>query len=279
MKSRLFAVGLLLCPGCFPFGQMEQDLKEAEALSSFRLREAEVSNTGELKRAGYRITGSGDLLIVLVHGAPGSSGDWAGFLKRPQDFGARLMAVDRPGYGLSFAGGPERSLARQAALIASAIREERHGPVILAGHSMGGAVAARICMDYPDLCSGLLFVAASVDPQLEVLEWYHKAADSGAVRWILPRDIDTANQEILPLKQELTDMLPYWKTVRAPSIVIQGGADRLVPPGNAVFLKQSLPDLELVFDPDMNHFVPWTRPELIDQALLRLIERIKGPGH
>jgi pimeloyl-ACP methyl ester carboxylesterase len=276
MQSLRLAAALLggLC-SCFPFGQIEKDRDAAEKLASFHFRNVELQRPEGPGRLGYRITGEGSLLIVLIHGAPGSWDGWAGFLKRPADFQARLMAVDRPGYGSSGEGHAEPSLARQAALIAAAVRKEKNGPVILAGHSMGGPVAARIAMDFPDLCEGLVFVAASVDPELEVLEWYHRAADARAVRWMLPRDVDTANQEILPLKQELTEMLPLWEKLRLPAVIIQGGQDTLVPPGNARFLARHLPEAELVFVPDMNHFVPWSRPDLIDAAILRVAEKLR----
>lgn len=265
-------VPLLALAGCFPyFSQIEKDKHEAEKLPTHEARTIESGG----RHLSYRITGRGPELVVFIHGAPGSWDAWAGFLKRPPE-GVRYMSVDRPGYGASDAGRPEPSLERQAALIARAAYDQATGPVLLVGHSLGGPVAARIAMDYPDLCGGIVFVAASVDPELEVLEWYHKAGDVRPVRWILPVDMDTANQEILPLKSELTAMLPFWKTVHVPVTVIQGGQDKLVPPGNADFLKRNLPQAQMVLVPEMDHFVPWARPDLIDAAVNTLIRRISG---
>lgn len=273
MHSIARICGPLFClAGCFPyFSQIEKDRVEAESLATHQSRT--IENGG--RHLGYRITGEGPGLVVFIHGAPGSWDAWAGFLKRPPE-GVRFLSVDRPGYGASDAGRAEPSLQRQAALIARAAYDQSSGPVLFVGHSMGGPVAARIAMDYPDLCGGLVFVAASVDPDLEVLEWYHKAGSWTVVRQVLPADMDTANQEILPLKAELVAMQPFWKNVQVPVIVIQGGQDTLVPPGNADFLKRNLPQAEMVLVPEMDHFVPWSRPDLIDAALQRLLRRISG---
>ena len=67
------------------------------------------------------------------------------------------------------------------------------------------------------------------------------------------------SQEILPLKDELSRMLPLWQSLRIPTVVIQGGKDTLVPPGNADFLKARLSKAEMILVPEMNHFVPWAR--------------------
>ena len=72
-------------------------------------------------------------------------------------------------------------------------------------------------------------------------------------------------------------MLPRWKDIKCPVIVIQGKKDKLVPAGNADFAREMLVNapVEFVIKEDMNHFVPWTNPELIRQAVLDLLSRNK----
>jgi pimeloyl-ACP methyl ester carboxylesterase len=94
-------------------------------------------------------------------------------------------------------------------------------------------------MDYPQLVGSLILVAPSVDPALEPKEWYRKVGDFLLVRPLLPAEIDVSNQEILPLRGELTRMLPGWKTLTLPITVIQGEKDQLVPAANADFVKRS----------------------------------------
>ena len=113
-------------------------------------------------------------------------------------------------------------------------------------------------------------VAPSIDPELEPYEWFRGPMATPFLKWLLPRSIRASNDEIYHLKPELEEMLPLWTTIHAPTIVIQGGKDTLVDPGNAAFAKQRMNNsaVKVVFVPDMSHFVPWTNPELIRQAVI-----------
>ena len=61
--------------------------------------------------------------------------------------------------------------------------------------------------------------------------------------------------------------------IRQPCIVIQGSKDVLVDPKNADFAQKMLVNakqLEMVIEPNMNHFVPWSHPYLIKNAILKM---------
>jgi len=70
-------------------------------------------------------------------------------------------------------------------------------------------------------------------------------------------------------------MMPLWANIKATTIVIQGKKDMLVDPRNADFAKKMIVNapVELVAVEDMNHFVPWSNPELITQAILKLLDQ------
>ncbi len=78
----------------------------------------------------------------------------------------------------------------------------------------------------------------------------------------------------MPLKGELQKMLPLWPGIRVPVTVIQGEEDELVPPGNADFAKRMLVNAPATIQmiPDMNHFIPWSRPDLIHNAIIKHLE-------
>jgi len=231
----------------------------------------------EGRRMRWAATGPEDGPIVLfVHGSPGDWMAWKGFLADPALLHLRLLSVDRPGYGGSGRGRPMPSLKAQAEQIAAVLRAEGADarPAIVVGHSLGGPVAGRVAMDAPQLVGGLVLAAASVDPALERTKWVQVPASWSAVRWLLPPELDVCNQEILPLSRELGLMKKSWAELSVPVHVIQGGADELVPPGNADFLDARLPEGQATFVrvPTMGHFIPWRRPELIRAAVLRMHE-------
>ena len=206
--------------------------------------------------------------LVFVHGSPGSWEVWSHFLldeNLQKNF--HLIAVDRPGYGGSDPGHAEISLASQADDIIDVLKFNQSAlPAILVGHSYGGPVIAEMAMRHPQKIAGLVFVASAVDPQFEKIAWYQRVATWWPFRLLIPTDLRVCNEEIIPLKEELEKMGPFWKEISAKTVLIQGEKDPLVNPGNLDFLLQHL-DQKIVTKvfriPDLNHFVPWKRPDLI----------------
>jgi len=215
-------------------------------------------------------------LVVFVHGSPGSLSAFIDFmadtvlLKR-----ADLITIDRPGFGASNFGYAEPSLKKQVAMFKPFLEEHKNQrPIILVGHSLGGPVIARMAMDYPELVDGLIFVAGSIDPDLEPHEWFRAPLALPFLKWLLPRSIRASNDEIYKLKPELQEMLPLWSSIKAPAIFIQGGKDELVHPDNAQFAQRMMTGttVKLVLKEDMNHFVPWSNPELIRNAIVEMLQ-------
>jgi pimeloyl-ACP methyl ester carboxylesterase len=216
-------------------------------------------------------------LVLFVHGSPGSLSAFIDFLGDSVLLNhAQLISVDRPGFGASNFGNAEPSLQKQASLIKSVIeRNKKDRPVLLVGHSLGGPLIARVAMDYPDLVDGLIMVAPSIDPNLEPKEWFRAPLATPFLSWILPRSFRASNDEIYQLKPELENLLPRWPEVVAPTIVIQGKKDRLVPYENAFFAREKMVNapVTLMMVDTMDHFVPWSNPELINAAIYELIDQ------
>lgn len=214
-------------------------------------------------------------LVLFVHGSPGSLSAFIHFLADssllPQTL---LITVDRPGFGYSNFGHSEPSLKKQAEALKPILEEyKKNRPVILVGHSLGGPLIARMAMEYPELVDGLIIVAGSIDPELEPNEtWFRAPLATPFLNWILPRSMRSSNEEIYQLKPELEEMMPLWSAVTCPVIVVQGKKDSLVPAANADFAKKVLVNapVEFVFKEDMDHFVPWSNPELIRNAILQM---------
>ncbi|MDG4796865.1 alpha/beta hydrolase [Micromonospora sp. WMMD1082] len=86
--------------------------------------------------------------IVLVHGAFAESASWSGVIARLRSAGHPVVA----------AGNPLRSLSGDAASVA-ALLATIDGPIVLVGHSYGGAVATNAAVDN-DNVKALVYVAA-----------------------------------------------------------------------------------------------------------------------
>ena len=213
-------------------------------------------------------------LVVFVHGSPGSWSAFVDFFRNDSLLErADILSIDRPGFGQSDAGWPEPQLGKQSRFLQNVVEQFNHKQVILVGHSLGGPVVARMAMDFPDAYNGLVLVAPSIDPEMEKYEWYRSWIKTKAGGWFTPRDFWVSNEEIMPLKDELTEMLPMWDQIKVCSVVIQGTKDMLVPWQNAEFACRHLPvdQVDIRYLQDVNHFIPWTHPESIIQAIFDLI--------
>lgn len=275
----LFIVTLLLIsflPQCVTIRMSDKKVRQYFANRAVKPTFGFVSN-GE-HRVHYAQIGADTLPTVLfIHGSPGSWDAFIGFFADSVLYTkAHLISADRPGFGKSELGQPEPSLQAQAAALAPLLKVGRVGgrKPILVGHSLGGPVAVRLAIDFPDAIGGLILVAPSVDPTLEAQEWYRPLLGSFPVRQWLPTEFDVSNMEIWPLKRELKAMMPGWVTIRVPVTVIQGETDDLVPPANARFAKRMLANAptEMLMIPNMNHFIPWSRPDLIRDAILKQLQ-------
>lgn len=266
---------ILLMDSCIQFrmskSEIETYFKDKEKKGTLR------QYTVGKRTLNYLVAGDTNKpLIVFVHGSPGSLSAFIDFmadstlLKR-----AQLITVDRPGFGASNFGYAEPSLKKQASLLKPILEEYKDNrPIILIGHSLGGPLIARMAMDYPELVDGLIMVAPSIAPELEPYEWFRAPLATPFLKWLLPRSIRASNDEIYKLKPELEEMLPLWKEIQTPTIVIQGCKDSLVDPQNADFAKRMLVNapVQIELIEDMDHFVPWTNPELIRKAVVDLLE-------
>lgn len=212
--------------------------------------------------------------VMFVHGSPGSWHGWIRFINDPElNKNFFLIAVDRPGFGNSDFGLSEPSINKQAEALYAVIEHEKLIQPILVGHSLGGPVISRMAMNHPEQIAGLVFVAASVSPELEETKWFQYPADWFGIKQVIPNELRVCNEEILALKTSLTEMLPLWPKIKSQTIIIHGEKDDLVPVANKDFLLARIDKAlikDVVVDKELNHFIPWKKPHLIKQAIQKL---------
>ena len=95
--------------------------------------------------------------VVLVHGAFADASSWNGVIERLQQQGYTVIAPPNP----------LRGVTADSAYIASLLGQIS-GPVLLGGHSYGGAVITNAATSAPNV-AGLVFVAAFAPEEGETL--------------------------------------------------------------------------------------------------------------
>jgi pimeloyl-ACP methyl ester carboxylesterase len=103
-------------------------------------------------------SGAAKPTIVLEHGAWADASTWATVTTRLQDDGYTVLAPPDP----------LRGVAADAAYLAAFINQRTTGPVVLVGHSYGGAVITNAALSAPNV-KALVYVDAFVPDQNETI--------------------------------------------------------------------------------------------------------------
>jgi pimeloyl-ACP methyl ester carboxylesterase len=127
---------------------------------------AEPKPTGSFAQVGklrihYVEHPGGGVPIVLIHGLPGTVGDWEDVT--PLLAGHRTIAIDRPGFGYSSGG--YVPFAEQLQALHELFAELHIVHPILVGHSYGGTVSLGYAERYPGQARGLVLVDAAAGGQ------------------------------------------------------------------------------------------------------------------
>ncbi|HQQ11758.1 MAG TPA: alpha/beta fold hydrolase [Bacteroidales bacterium] len=103
----------------------------------------------------------GDQPLIILHGLFGISDNWVTFGRRIADEGFDVIIPDQRNHGLS----PHSDVFNYLALtddLTELIEDEQIINPILLGHSMGGKVAMRFTLEFPELVNRLIVVDISL---------------------------------------------------------------------------------------------------------------------
>ena len=246
--------------------------------------------------------------VVLLHGQPGSSADWAAVAARLDDR-FTVVVPDRPGYGHT--GGQAGGFRENAAAVIGLLDRLGIRQATIAGHSWSGGVAIALAGQAPDRVGGLVLVASVspleppgiLDRALAVSPFRGLAAASlNLTGWFLslrpvrrllaarllgaPNDAAAAvatawrqghmGQSFITEQRALVDELPGLaaglRDIAAPAGIVVGEADHIVPAPAGARLAAALPRGRLIRLPGAGHLLPYQQPE----AIVAAIEEISG---
>ncbi len=126
-------------------------------------------------------------VLVIAHGLGEHSGRYGNLLKSLAGKKISVFAIDHRGHGKS--DGKRGHIdsfmdyVYDLKLFVEFIKEENRGlPIVLFGHSMGGVIAARYAMTYPDDVSFLVMSSPGLAPAFKVPEWKKSIASFFSTR-------------------------------------------------------------------------------------------------
>lgn len=228
--------------------------------------------------------------VVLLHGAVGQYAVWPPQVRRLA--GLHTIAPDLPGHGRS-GGAPHSRINDYAAdvlALADALTLDRF---VVAGLSMGGAIAMQIALDAPERVAGLIAVSAGAwlpvaDNLLELLEDDPQAAvkaiasrsfgpqASHATRQLGRRLLQGIPPDVLAANYRASaafDVRARLAEIGAPTLVLAGSGDALLPPSEARSLAEGLPNAEFRLMEGAGHLIPAEFPDETAVVIRGWLER------
>ena len=232
--------------------------------------------------------------LVLVHGAGGSAELWQPQLDGLADV-ARLVALDLPGHGpLRGPGGV--SVPAYAEWLGGFLSTVDAGPVVLGGHSRGGAIAQTLALARPDHLAGLVLIGTGA--RLRVLPRLIELLRERSVEGLrLIRDLSFTDgapaegveavervlREGTPLVTlgdflacDRFDVRDRLAGIRIPTLVVTGTEDRLTPLTRGRFLADTIPGARLVEVPAAGHFPQLEQPATVNAAIREFLGSLRG---
>jgi pimeloyl-ACP methyl ester carboxylesterase len=226
----------------------------------------------------YEVAGEGEP-VVLVHGLSGSTRWWSRNVSSiAQRY--RIYLVDLPGFG-------EMRTLRRRFVLAEAVSWLSEwmdavglGRAHLVGHSMGGYICLRLAASRPAAVRRLVLVAPAGVPTGRSMVG-HLGPLLGAARRATPSFLpvlvrDAVRMGPSTLWRAARDLLAEdvredLQRVEAPTLLVWGRRDPLIPPAVGDLLREEIPDSRLLVLERAAHVPMFDRPEAFDAALLAFL--------
>ena len=285
-------------------GLWTPDLPRAELESRYLEAPADLRTVGPW-RLHVRDSGPQQApAVVLLHGFGASLQTWdawsSGLMKTH-----RVIRLDLPGSGLSPPDpANDYSDARSLQLLLSLLDGMGIAHATFVGHSMGGRIAWTFAAQHPERTDRLVLIAPDgfASEGFEYGKPPQVPAILGLMRYVLPQFVlrmnlksayaqaehlsdalTTRYHELLRapgargamlerLKQTvLQDPLPLLRQIQAPTLLMWGESDAMIPSGNARDYLQAMADSRLYLSPGVGHLPQEEAAEASLKVLLNFL--------
>jgi pimeloyl-ACP methyl ester carboxylesterase len=223
--------------------------------------------------------------IIFIHGSGGNSRIWKNQLAN-LDLDYNIIAIDLPSHDQSdnFS---ELSLELYIDVVKSMINNLKLKEVVLAGHSLGGAVIQSYYLNYSDGVKALLLIGTGARLRVSPIilnslqtnfQEFLKGLPIGAFYRRTSKEIvDEYIAETSKIAPEVIyrdfeicdefDMMDKLSLIDVPCLIICGNDDKLTPVKYSQYYHKNLKDSKLSIIKNAGHMVMLEKPEEVNQAI------------
>lgn len=242
-----------------------------------------MSNPKAIAEAGWSET----VLVVLIHGQPGTARDFDEIVERMPP-NVRVEAYDRPGWGENPLNAT--TLANNARSLMSFAHAKGFSKLILVGYSYGAAVAVRSAIDFPNQISAMVLIApVGGVGSISLID--HFLAKAGSLfrkislysHWPVKVQVRTKPLASFQIEQELlhddlTEMSDQILSVDIPTVMVVGADDFFNPLSGTLALHDMLHGSQMRLIPGTGHMVLIQSPERVAAEIYNIWSEINERG-
>lgn len=202
-------------------------------------------------RIAMQVQGKGDPLLV-INGMARPLQSWQTFTAALHD--RTVVSFDTPGVGGSPTPLRPLSISELTTLALEVLDVAGLAGADVLGYSHGGAIAQQLAHDAPQRVRGLILVSTSCGlgatpgRRSDILANLGHSLDG--MPWPMPDPLGLLWQS---LAVSNWSSIPFLGSIQAPTLVVSGSRDRVVPPANGRVLAGRLPHATLVLLPGRGH--------------------------
>ncbi len=238
------------------------------------------------------VEASHEIALVLIHGSGGSHLNWPTQLRRLP--GVDVYALDLPGHGRSAPPG-RTSVDEYVDIVLAFVEAKKLDSVVIAGHSMGGAVALTAALRHHPAVSGLLLIGTGARLRVTGTILDSVLTDfEGTVETIMqmawaansPQKLVNTGRQLLKGQDpvvvhgdyvacNLFDVMERLGEINVPTLVVSGSADRLTPVKYGNYLAESIPNARLVVIEGGGHMMALEQPTKLAQVCSQFLSELE----
>ncbi len=232
--------------------------------------------------------------LVLVHGAGGNLYHWPPGLRRLPNYD--VYALDLPGHGKSEGPGC-RSIEEWVQVVHDWAQALALPPFVIAGHSMGGAIAQTFALRYPAMLAGVILVATGarlrVHPDiLQGIRTDMAAVGEKVVKWSYGQKATPAQkrrylQHFLSVDKDVMyddwaacnafDVRERLSEIKLPTLVVSGSMDVMTPEKYGRYMAERMPNADFALIEGGGHMLMQEQPQMLINAIRGFLDRLQAP--
>ena len=287
------------------YGLWTPDLERAELEKRYVASKPQIIEVDGLQ-VHYKATGpEGAPALLLLHGFGSSLQAWDDWsVKLEQKY--RVIRLDLPGFGLTGAS-PTNDYSEEKDLATLTHFADKLGleKFSVMGHSMGGKMAWSLAASQPERVQALVLMAPDGFPETKDIgtKPYEVPAVMGLIKYVFPKylvrksiepafsDADALNDALVNRYFDMlrapgvrgailnrsnqtiyTDPVPRLKAIKAPTLLIWGEQDQMIPSTNAQCYANVLSNSTTVIVPKLGHLLQEEQPEKGLTAVMQFLD-------